>query len=378
MTHDAAGVYHIHLDGRFEFSVDGKVPFYKRVGIIFLGQLNVAGATRSSRRTRDGRTPFVRQAQLAEWFEVPQPHISRWNGYWLRQDWRRLLSQKHGEVLTRELPQQVIATWVKFPWWSATRVRQHLREQGLKLTLRQVQQVAQDSGWTVLRQALQQVYHIGKDSFRPRDGWLVQQLLAQVQDLLAQLEAGGQVSLEQRVRIADVQALSASMNLFPAPARQPLPWVLRVEQLLFGQWEAVPDASVRCRHCGSQDVSRKSRQPRYKRYVDPQGQWHTVAVYRYYCHNPACPHPTFTNLPAHLLPHSPYTVAHHLAALQSYVWGHGVYRRTAAWLGLSKPTLYRWVQAFGYGLLPVAALFGVVRSSGVVGVDEKYVLVPKK
>jgi transposase-like protein len=40
-------------------------------------------------------------------------------------------------------------------------------------------------------------------------------------------------------------------------------------------------------------------------------------------------------------------------------------------------TAYRWVSGFGYQLLPVVALFGVVRSSGVVGVDEKYVLVPK-
>ncbi|MBK9092434.1 MAG: hypothetical protein IPM84_06580 [Anaerolineae bacterium] len=38
---------------------------------------------------------------------------------------------------------------------------------------------------------------------------------------------------------------------------------------------------------------------------------------------------------------------------------------------------WRWVSARGYALLPVAALFGVVRSSDVVGVDEKYVLVPK-
>jgi transposase-like protein len=46
-------------------------------------------------------------------------------------------------------------------------------------------------------------------------------------------------------------------------------------------------------------------------------------------------------------------------------------------LGVSKMTAYRWVSGFGYDLLPVAALFGVLRSSGVVGVDEKYVLVPK-
>ena len=28
-------------------------------------------------------------------------------------------------------------------------------------------------------------------------------------------------------------------------------------------------------------------------------------------------------------------------------------------------------------MLPIAALFGVVKSSGTIGVDEKYVLVPK-
>jgi hypothetical protein len=40
-------------------------------------------------------------------------------------------------------------------------------------------------------------------------------------------------------------------------------------------------------------------------------------------------------------------------------------------------TAWRWVSAWGYDLLPVAALFGLVKSSGVVGVDEKYDLVPK-
>ena len=40
-------------------------------------------------------------------------------------------------------------------------------------------------------------------------------------------------------------------------------------------------------------------------------------------------------------------------------------------------TAWRWVSAWGVDLLPVAASFGLVKSSGVVGVDEKYVLVPK-
>jgi transposase-like protein len=114
-----------------------------------------------------------------------------------------------------------------------------------------------------------------------------------------------------------------------------------------------------------------------KTYVDPQGTEQVVEVYRYYCHNPACQYKTFTNLPPNLIPHSKWTLEHHLAALQSYAWSHSVYRCTSQMLGVTKMTAYRWVSGFGYQLLPVAALFGVVRSSGVVGIDEKYVLVPK-
>jgi transposase-like protein len=99
-------------------------------------------------------------------------------------------------------------------------------------------------------------------------------------------------------------------------------------------------------------------------------------VYRYYCQNPACPYQTFTNLPPDLLPYSPWRLDAHLLAVQAYELGRGSYRRVADALGVSSATAYRWVCQFGGQLLPVAALFGVVRSSGVVGVDEKWVQVP--
>jgi transposase-like protein len=139
----------------------------------------------------------------------------------------------------------------------------------------------------------------------------------------------------------------------------------------------VDDGTVRCIYCGTTDVSRKSRKGRLKRYIDEQGNEQSAEVYRYYCHNAACKYKSFTNLPPNLIPHSKWTLAHHLAALQTYEWAHSVYRCTSQMLGVSKMTVYRWVSGFGYELLPMAALFGVVRSSGVVGIDEKYVLVPK-
>ncbi|MGD2207726.1 MAG: transposase [Anaerolineae bacterium] len=373
---DEEGIYHIHLRGEFELSIDGAVAFYVRMLILFLEQLEVPGETRGSRRTRDGRTPFVRQQQLAAWFDVRQPVISRWMGYWLDQDWRRLLSQQAPEVLTLERQQRIIDTWVQFPWWGVGRVWNHLRAQGMEVTRSQVQQAARESGWSVLRRRLHHVYLITADSFRPRDAWLVGQLLALVQTLVGQLEERQALPPEQRMAWCKVQALAQEVGARPAAALAPLPWVLRLERFLFGHWEPVCDETVRCLYCRTTDVSRKSRKGRLKRYVDEAGQEQRVMVYRYYCHNPACRYKSFTNLPPNLIPYSKWTLQHHLAALQLYESSRTIYRRTAQWLGVSKMTAYRWVSAFGGQLLPVSALFGVVRSSGVVGIDEKYVRVP--
>jgi transposase-like protein len=374
---DEVGGYYVRIGGEFEAHVDGNVEMYKRMLVMFLVLLEVAGENRASRRTRDGRTPFVRQEQLAEWFGVPHPVISRWCEYWLRQDWRRMLSQRRGEVLTLEVQQQVIESWIKFPQWSARQAWHHLRSQGSPITLNQVKQIGRESGWTTLREALGRVYVINAASFRPRDEWLTEQLLAQVQGLMKQLEMLDALTPEQQMPVADLEALCEELSLRPAISSRPLPWMLQLEHLLFGHWELVDDDTVRCIYCGTTDVSRKSRKPRLKKYVDEQGEIQSVEVYRYYCHNPVCKYKSFTNLPPNLIPYSKWTLDHHLAALQMYEWSRSVYRCTSQMLGVSKMTAYRWVSGFGYDLLPVAALFGIVRSSGVVGIDEKYVLVPQ-
>ena len=371
------GVYCVDLAGVFKLYINETSIVQVRMLIIFLGLLEVEGETRGSRRTRDGRTPFVRQQQMEGWFGFPQSHISLWFKYWLEEDWEKLLSHGWGEILTAEVRQRVIDSWALLPWWSAQHMWEHLRSQGSRITLSQVKQIGRESGWTCLRQHLQTNYQISADIFQPRDKWLVEHLLARVQRLVEQLEALDGLPHEEGVGLADLKALCEQMDLEPAPARRPLPWMLRIERVLLGHWGPVEDESVRCIYCGTTDVSRKSGTPRWRRYVDDQDQEQKVAVYRYYCHNRACEYQSFTNLPPNLIPYSKYTLTRHLAALQTYEWGQGLYRRTSQMLGVSKMTAYRWVSAFGYQLLPVAALFGVVRSSGVVGIDEKYVLVPK-
>jgi len=371
------GPYQAELCGHFRLQVASDDPFRMRLLILFLRLLEVAGPERVIGRTRDDRAPFVRQMQVAEWFGVPQPNVSRWERYWQTGAWADLLSLKSAEVLTSEVRTRIIQVFAAFPWWGVAQVYAHLQGQGQTITERQVRQTAQESGWSQLRQELQRRYHLRADSFRPREEWVVGQLLALVEKLLTRLEEGDQLTPQQQVEVADLQTLVAATGLTPAPALKALPWLLRLEQVVFGQWPMVEDEQIRCCYCGSTHVVRKSKQPRLKKYYDAQGQVVTVAVYRYYCRNQACTKGSFTHLPTGLTPYSPYRTETKLLALQMYAWGYSTYRRTAQALGVTSFTVYRWVSAWGYDLLPVAALFGLVKSSGVVGVDEKYVLVPK-
>jgi hypothetical protein len=376
VVREGDGSYQVTLCGHFTLKVAGDHPFRMRLLVLFLSLLDVPGAQRGSRRTRDGRLPFVRQMQLAARFGVPQPDISRWQRYWLAGDWANLLSLSSPQVLTGELIQRIVEVWATYPTWSAERVYQHLRQQGVAVTQAQVVQAAEQSGWQRLRQTLVERYDLGGAVLRLREEWLVGQLLSQLRDLLDRLEGGPGVTVEVQRSAADLVALAAEAGVV-VPTGKALPWLLRVEQVLFGGWQTLADGQVRCPYCGSDRVARKSATPRWKQYYDEGHHLCQVAVYRYYCHNPQCAKGSFSNMPPGVVPYSRYRTEMHLLALQMYGWGYSTYRRSGTALGVASLTIWRWVSAWGYELLPVAAMFGMVRSSGVVGVDEKYVLVPK-
>ncbi len=71
------------------------------------------------------------------------------------------------------------------------------------------------------------------------------------------------------------------------PPFKALPWLLRVEQVLFGNWETVEEDTIRCSQCRSTHIARKSRKGRMKKFYAAQGILQGVLVYRYYCRNSA-------------------------------------------------------------------------------------------
>lgn len=376
VTRQEDGGYEATLCGHFTVCVSGDDPLRARLLMLFLRLLDAPGQARGSRRTRDGRTPFVRQQHVAAWFELPQPDVSRVEGYWSRGAWPELLSQCTDEILTPEVVRRVVVACATCPHWSQERVYAHLREQGLGVSQRQVRQAMEQSGWSILRQTLRRRYHWTPECFTLREEWLVREVLQHVQRLQECLEKGQSLPQEEQLAFHDMQRFLREVGVEAAPPLKALPWMLRIQQVVWGDWQLEVD-SIRCPDCGSTHIVRKSRKGRQKKYYDPLGALQEVTVYRYYCRNPECARGSFTHFPPGLVPYSRHRLEVHLLAWQAYAWGYSTYRRVGQTLQVSETTVYRWVSAWGAQLLPMAALFGMVRSSGVVGVDEKYVLVPK-
>lgn len=119
----------------------------------------------------------------------------------------------------------------------------------------------------------------------------------------------------------------------------------------------------------------KSKQPRPKTVLDEFGEQHVIDVMRYYCQNPDYAYHTFTYFPPGVLPHSQYPVQVRLLAVEVYETLLSTYRRSARLFEVTTATLYHWVNALSPAAECLAAYLGVVRTSGVVGVDDKFILV---
>jgi len=366
---DGQTTYRVHLSGEFVYEVTPRDEFEKRLVILDLRRLRTPGHEGSA-------WGIVRQEDLAKVFEVFQERISQWQTYVREGRWAQLLSVSDKSLLTDELRQQIVDVWAANIWQTVAQVWERLSQQGVVVAERLVEEAGRQSGLMTIRACLKEQFIQGPDGLRPRDEYVTAQLFKVVDQLQAQVQAGQAAPREDTVDVIALRQIAGVAE--PAQTlEKPWPWLFQVEHWLFGAWQLVDDGTVRCPHCGSEHVVRKSRTPRLKAYLDERGQRQTVEVYRYYCKNPDCPFQTFTNLPPGLMAHSVWTLDARLKALELYTGLRTNYRSAANALGVAPSTLYHWLDQFGAEPLQVAALFGLVRSSGVVGIDEKYVKVPK-
>jgi len=366
------GTWRLEMVGHFIFSYKPRNGFEERILLFFFRQIRTPEST--------PKRPFLRQEWLAEWFGVYQEWISRWQKYVREGGLEKLNGEYDGWVVTPEIRQAILDIWSPNFWLSAAQVRERLLAVGHIFSLEEISEssihrVAQETGFTEVRRLLREMFKFTADGPKWRDDVLIERVFELNERLMALLQEGERLTPQLTL---EVESLKQGLGAPSTSLKKVLPHAYRLQQALFGQWEEIDDGSIRCPHCGSDLVSRKENTPRRKKYRDPEtGAWREVEGYRCYCLNLDCEHETFTNYPDGVRLYSSRTVDTVIWGVMVYMRMRTTYRLAAEAVGVSHVTLWRWAMAVGEQALPVATLFGMVRSSGVVGVDEKWVLVPK-
>ena len=363
--------YHVSLRGAFSLVWEPRDSFERWLLILFLRKLQRAGSSRL----------FLSQAQVAEAFATHGCSVSRWESSVRQHGWHALSDryrhQLHSALPDPELSRKLLDLWVPSFWLSAWEVRERLIASGIipdraTLSLESLHKLAHHTGFARVRQVLLERFHTQDGQLIAREHWWLNELLALNERLLTKLEQGESITPQE---IVDVESLRLKApQKQPGVASPPLAGMFR--SVLFEPAHHRPGEPVRCTYCGSDWTSPKSKKPRLKTVIDPaSGQKRQVEVLRHYCHNPDCPYKTFTHFPPGVLPHSPHPLHARLLAVEVYEVLLSTYRRSARMFTVSTATFYRWVASFSPAATALAAYLGVVRTSGVVGIDDKWVKV---
>ena len=366
------GTWRLEMEGHFIFTWKPSGFFEEHLLLVLMRQWRTPEGT--------AKRPFLRQEWLAEWFGTHQELISRWQRYAREGGLQKLSGEHDGWVLTPEMGQAVLEIWVPNFWLSASQVQERLLAQEHidrveEISLTSIRRVAQDTGFAEVRRLLRQIFEFTADGPQWRDKVLLDRLFELNEVLMTRLQAGEGLTPQLTL---EAEALKEAVGAPITPLKKALPLAYRLQRAIFGQWEEIDDGQVVCPHCGSSQVAGKETTPRSKKYRHPKtGEWCQVEGHRYCCLNPSCPFETFTDYPEGVRLHSEWTVNTVLWGVMVYMHLRTTYRRAADVVGVSHVTLWRWCMIVGQQALPIATLFGVVRCSGVIGFDEKWVLVPK-
>jgi len=369
---DTSSGYHITLRGAFHFFWEPRDGFEKWMLILVLRRLQRVGETRS----------FLRQHHLAEAFEILPTNISHWTNEVEAYGWHilsdRYRHQIHSVLPDAELSRVILKTWVPAFWLSAWDVREQLIQAQVipdreALTLEAIHKLAAHTGFAQVRELLLERFNFQAASLITREAWWLRELLALNERLIAKLEQSERLTPQELVEIAPLRLTKTSEKLGDSEP----PLAAHLKSALFdAPQETDPQPTqVRCTYCGSDRVAPKSTQPRRKTVLDEFGEPHVIDVLRYYCQNPECAYHTFTHFPPGVLPHSRYPVQVRLLAVEVYETLLSTYRRSARLFDVTAATVYHWVTSLSSAAVCLAAYLGVARTSGVVGIDDKWILV---
>ena len=363
--------YRVTLRGTFHLLWEPRDSFERWNLILFLRKLRHPGVAR----------PFLTQSQVAEAFDTHQWVVSRWERLVRKHGWH-VLSDRYRHQLNSALPhpelsRKLLDLWVPAFWLPAWDVRELLIARGVipdraDLSLESLHKLAHHTGFAQVRQILLERFRLQNGQLIAREQWWLDELLALNGRLLTKLEQGGSMTPQEIVDLEPLR-LKAACKHAGAASR---PLTAALHGMLFPPPAPTPDQPVRCTYCGSDRTAPKSKNPRLKTVIDPiSGQKRQIEVLRHYCHNPDCSYKTFTHFPPGVLPHSPHPLQVRLIAVQVYEVLLSTYRRSARMCAVSTATFYRWVASFSPAAIALAAYLGVVRTSGVVGIDDKWVKV---
>lgn len=371
--------YHIILRGAFHFFWEPCDSFEKWMLILFLRRFKRVGETRS----------FVRQHHLAEAFGVFMNTVSQKTKEVEQYGWH-VLSDRYRHQIYSALPdaplsRDILKIWVPAFWLSAWEMRERLIQAGLvsdreALPVESILKLAHHTGFAQVRDQLLERFNVQNGLLIAKETWWLRELVALNERLIAKLEGGEQLTPQERVEIEPLR-LKLSEKPSDSEASATL-LVASLKSVLF-ESPAAPSPTlaanlsepIRCTYCGSDQVAPKSKQTRRKTIFDEKGEPHTLAVLRYYCHNPTCRYQTFTHFPPGVLPHARYTLHMRLIAVEVYETLLTTYRRSARLFNVKAATVYHWVLSLNPAATCLAAYLGVVRTSGVIGIDDKWILV---
>jgi len=374
----SADRFHLVLRGTFHFAWEPRDHFEEVALMLFLRRLQRVGET----------TPFLSQAQVGQALGVSDMTVSRWEALEKQFSWH-VLSDRFRHAVQSVLPEPnlsraILQVWVPAFWLSAWDVRERLIQRGVILSretleVEAIHAIAKHTGFNQVRDLLLERFNQQDGKLIAKEHWWLDELLALNERLIQKLERGERLLPHEEVGIEPLRLKTSEKQHDCDLAPRPLAATLK--SFLFDSLPALPvtpseaRVPVRCTYCDSDNVAPKSKKPLHKTIIDAEGQSHVIEVLRYYCHNPECQSKTFTHFPPGVLPHARYTLQMRLVAVEVYETLLTTYRRSARLFGVKAVTIYHWVASLSPAATCLAAYLGVVRTSGVVGIDDKWILV---